>query len=133
MKSQPTLQFTLTDLSPKSEFALLERMYQHYVSNDPWSFIGMELHTPAGTFVNIGGFNGNPSDLWLVKKGTLGKTKNTFWRVCFGSKRRGFRISIYDLRYAKVTRINAAKIAEEIGALLVTDTGGIQYFTSKIK
>lgn len=37
------------------------------------------------TWVNFGGFNGNPKDLWLKKKGTTGKTSKTFIRASIAS------------------------------------------------
>lgn len=33
------------------------------------------------TWQNIGGFNGNSFDLWLIKKGTKGRTNKTFVRL----------------------------------------------------
>ena len=35
-------------------------------------------------FENIGGFNGNPWDLWLRKVGTMGATYKTFIRLSVG-------------------------------------------------
>ena len=46
----------------------------------------LEVETGA-TWVNFGGFNGHPKDLWLKKKGTLGATSKTFIRISVASYR----------------------------------------------
>ncbi len=119
--------FTLNAFTPEFEFELLKQMYSAYI-NDPWSITSAEVVTPNGVFVNKGGFNGKPSDLWLYKKGTIGATKKTFWRTGFGSKKSGFRVFVYDMRSIYVTKDNMNEVAKLVGAKLV-EQGGIKYFT----
>jgi len=125
MKNQ---EFKLSDMAPKAEFELLKLMFNEYVKN-PTSFVNLKLHTPIGTFINKGGFNGCFSDLWLYKKGTKGRTKKTFWRTGFGSKKSGFRVFVYDLRSIDVNKSNMNEVAKLIGAKVI-EKDNVHYFTT---
>lgn len=116
--------FFLKEETAKAEFALLKEIYEEYIKA-PWEILECNIITPSGVFENHGGFNGTPGDLWLFKKGTLGRQKKTFWRTGFGSKKAGFKVFAYDIRYTTVTSHNIKKIASEIGAKIINDN----YFT----
>jgi hypothetical protein len=65
----------------KSKIALI--LEEARASKKDWrELIGFEVSINNVVYKNIGGgYNGNPWDCWLVKKGTLGKSKNTFIRI----------------------------------------------------
>ncbi len=126
--------YTLTNWTPKAQFDLMYQIYQDYIKSDnAFDFTnGMEIITPTGIFKNFGGFNGSPSDLWLKKKGTIGATDKTFWRVSFGSKKSGFRLSVFDIKgfnalSNKISEVNFEEMAKEIGANYIG--APIRYFT----
>lgn len=122
--------FILTEETAKSEFALLNEIHEQYVK-EPWSIVGCEVVTPSGIFKNIGGFNGTPHDLWLVKKGTKGEQRKTFWRTSVGSLKTGFRVFVYDLRFANVTKDNIQEVASIIGAVITSDGMSLTHFTTE--
>jgi hypothetical protein len=65
----------------KSKISLI--LQQAKLEKRDWKeLIGFEISINNVVYKNMGGVvNGNPWDCWLVKKGTLGKTKNTFIRI----------------------------------------------------
>lgn len=101
--------YEMKEFTPVAEIALLKQIFEDYKKDT--NTIGLTIKSAEGTFINFGGFNGNPSDLWLKKKGTKGCTKKTFWRTSFGSKKSGFKIFCYDLRTVKITYQNKEQFA----------------------
>ena len=81
----------------KSEEGLL-KIREALKNNLHPQFIIKELAT-GKTWENFGGFNGNYWDLWLIKKGTEGKTKNTFIRIYL----KNFKSILNELRYLKIS------------------------------
>ena len=88
--------YQLKSWDVESQLDVLHEIFTDY-SKDTSITQGLQIETPNGVFENFGGFNGQPSDLWLQKIGTQGKTKKTFWRCFIGSKRKGFSVGYYDL------------------------------------
>lgn len=109
--------YTLATWDIKDQFLLLKEMYTDYLAaKDVWAWRNFEVKTPSGVFENFGGFNGQPSDLWLRKKGTVGATVKTFWRTSFGSKRGGFRVHFGGFKTRRNIHTNMQAVADEIGA-----------------
>lgn len=120
--------FELTQETAKAEFELLNEMFNNYIENPVEFATNLVVKTQSGVFENRGCANVN--DLWLYKKGSKGSTPKTFWRTSFGSKKVGFRVSPYGLRYASALRMNdndLQNLANEIGAQLINDNG-LTYF-----
>lgn len=115
----PTPKFKISEFTLENELKLMREIYAAYLQN-PWQIPGCEIETPNGIFKNIGGFNGTPGDLWMVKKGTMGKTQKTFWRFSIGSKRRGFEVFLYDFKSEKIGYKDRQKIADRLGLKLTS-------------
>src|SRR5690242_1308950 len=122
--------YKLNENNPTSEVLLLKEMYEDYMKADDkfeWAN-NVRVIAFGKAFENFGGFNGQPSDLWLRVIGTNGSQQRTFWRTGFGSKKSGFKVFVYDLRTEKVTAKNIQEIADK-SHLKVIEQGGLTYYT----
>lgn len=113
-------QFILTEETAKAEFELLKTIWLEFKDN-PIGLFDLEIKTNSGVFENKGGFNGNHFDLWLIKKGTTGQTKKTFWRVGLGNNKH-FKLFRFDQRFEQcLSGKSALEMAKKIGAILSED------------
>lgn len=68
--------------SSKLKQKVQETLLQARQTKTHWrELIRFTVSIDGATWVNEGGHNGNPWDLWLVKQGTAGKTRKTFRRI----------------------------------------------------
>lgn len=118
-------QFILSEETAKGEFELLKSIWIEFKDSPNGLLNGFEIVTNKGVFENFGGFNGNPFDLWLRKKGTKGQIKNTFWRVGLGNNKQ-FKLFVHDLRFEKRYSFDVEEMAKKNGCKLTS--GYLRYF-----